>query len=87
MYVILAYDISGKRIRNVMKTVKKYLTARQKSVYEGNLTPSSLNHLQRELMPLIDPEQDSVVIYQYDHFTGLHIDEIGLIRRENDRIL
>ncbi len=33
MYVILAYDIGGKRIRNVMKTVKKYLTARQKSVY------------------------------------------------------
>ena len=87
MYVILAYDISGKRIRNVMKTVKKYLTARQKSVYEGNLTPAALNHLQRELLPLIDPEQDSVVIYQYDRFTGLHIDEIGMIRRENDRIL
>ena len=87
MYVILAYDIGGKRIRNVMKTVKKYLTARQKSVYEGNLTPSALNRLQRELLPLIEPEHDSVVIYRYDRFTGLHIDELGLIRCRNDKFL
>lgn len=87
MYVILAYDIGGKRIKNVMKTVKKYLTARQKSVYEGSLTPSALRHLQRELLPLIEPEYDSVVIYRYERFTGLHIEELGLIRRRNDRFL
>lgn len=86
MYVILAYDIGGKHIKKVMKTVKKYLTFRQKSVYEGNLTPSALRNLQRELLPLIDPKDDSVVIYRYDRFTGLHIDEIGVIRRGNDRI-
>ncbi len=86
MYVILAYDIGGKRIKKVMKTVKKYLTARQKLVYEGHLTPSGLNSLKRELFPLIEPEHDSVVIYRYDRFSGLHIEEIGVRRRKPGRI-
>ena len=87
MYVILAYDIGGKRLPKVMKTVRKYLTARQKSVYEGHLTQSGLNRLQRELLPLIDPEHDAVVIYQYDGFSGLLIHELGLRRRKTDRFL
>ena len=85
MYVILAYDISTKKLPKVMKTVKKYLTARQKSVYEGHITQSGLKRLQNELLPLIDPELDSVVIYEYDRFTGLLIHELGLRRRKTDR--
>ena len=85
MYVILAYDISTKKLPKVMKTVKKYLTARQKSVYEGHITPSGLKRLQNELLPLIDPERDSVVIYEYDRFTGLLIHELGLRHRKTDR--
>ncbi|MBQ1397921.1 MAG: CRISPR-associated endonuclease Cas2 [Clostridia bacterium] len=85
MYVILAYDISTKKLPKVMKTVKKYLTARQKSVYEGHITQSGLKRLQNELLPLIDPERDSVVIYEYDRFTGLLIHELGLRRRKTDR--
>lgn len=85
MYVILAYDISTKKLPKVMKTVKKYLTARQKSVYEGHMTQSGLKRLQNELLPLIDPERDSVVIYEYDRFTGLLIHELGLRRRKTDR--
>ena len=85
MYVILAYDIGGKRIKKVMKTVKKYLTARQKSVYEGHITQSGLKRLQNELLPLIDPERDSAVIYEYDRCTGLLIHELGLRRRKTDR--
>ena len=86
MYVILAYDISTKKLPKVMKTVKKYLTARQKSVYEGHLTPSGLTSLKRELFPLIEPEHDSIIIYRYDRFSGLHIEEIGLRRRKPGRI-
>lgn len=86
MYVILAYDISTKKLPKVMKTVKKYLTARQKSVYEGHITQSGLKRLQNELLPLIDPERDSVVIYEYDRFTGLLIHELGLRRRKTDRV-
>ena len=85
MDVRLAYDISTKKLPKVMKTVKKYLTARQKSVYEGHITQSGLKRLQNELLPLIDPERDSAVIYEYDRFTGLLIHELGLRRRKTDR--
>lgn len=87
MYVILAYDIVGSRVGKVMKTVKKYLTARQKSVFEGDLTEARLNALKRELEGIIDTGKDSVVIYKYSWAAGLLIDEIGVCRFSEDRFL
>ena len=34
----------------------------------------------------LEPEHDSVIIYRYDRFSGLHIEEIGLRRRKPGRI-
>ena len=33
-----------------------------------------------------EPEHDSIIIYRYDRFSGLHIEEIGLRRRKPGRI-
>jgi len=55
-YVFLMYDIAdeeseiGKnRVNKVFKICKKYLSSHQKSVFRGEITPSNLLKLQKEL--------------------------------------
>lgn len=69
MKVILVYDISliekegQKRLPKIMKIVRKYLNHIQKSVFEGELTPSKLAKMEFEIMQVVDREKDSVIIY------------------------
>lgn len=64
MFVILCYDVVIKRNEKVKKTVRKYLRPVQKSVCEGYITDSKLNRLCGQLKELIDPNEDSIVIYK-----------------------
>lgn len=69
MYVILVYDIkldvAGPRVlRNIFKICKKYLTHVQNSVFEGELSVSSLKKLQFELDEWIRKDRDSVLIFK-----------------------
>jgi len=68
-YVFLMYDIadeeseSGKnRVSKVFKICKKYLSHHQKSVFRGEITPSKLLKLQKELEEVIDKELDFISI-------------------------
>ena len=45
MFVIITYDVKSKRDPKVMKTLRKYLTHEQRSVFEGLITPGRLKHL------------------------------------------
>ena len=63
MRVILVYDINVKRVQKVLKICRKYLTWVQNSVSEGEITPGKLERLKRELEEIIDPEEDSIIIY------------------------
>lgn len=69
MYVILVYDIKldtgGARVlRNIFKICKKYLTHVQNSVFEGELSASSVKKLQYELDEWIRKDRDSVLIFK-----------------------
>lgn len=69
MYVILVYDIKldtgGVRVlRNIFKICKKYLTHVQNSVFEGELSVSSVKKLQYELDEWIRKDRDSVLIFK-----------------------
>ena len=83
MFVILCYDVQAKRVSKVMKTASKYLRAAQESVFKGFLTECRVNALKHELLRLIDPEKDSVIIYKYVPGVYFKKDEIG-IRRNPD---
>lgn len=68
-YVFLFYDIAdefsevGKyRVSKVFKICKKYLKHHQKSIFRGNLTPSSQLSLETELKKVIDKELDFISI-------------------------
>ena len=69
MYIVLIYDIEAdkggaKASRNVFKTCKKYLSHVQKSVFEGDITPSLLTELNYELGKHIRKEKDSLIIFK-----------------------
>ena len=68
-YVFVMYDIAdeeseaGKnRVAKVFKVCKKYLSHHQKSVFRGEITPSNLLKLKKELKEVIDEELDFISI-------------------------
>ena len=69
MYIILVYDIvmdeSGARVqRNVFKICKKYLTHRQNSVFEGEVSDAKLLKMQLEIKKYIRKDLDSVILFK-----------------------
>lgn len=70
MKVILIYDIELKeprdqrRLNKIKKISREYLHHIQKSVFEGDLTPSQLYKLKVEILNIIDKKKDSVIIYK-----------------------
>ena len=65
MFVILVYDIGEKRVGRMLKMCRKYLHWVQNSVLEGELTDAQLEKLKIEVSHLINPAEDSVIIYRF----------------------
>ena len=64
MYYILTYDITSvKRLPKALKLCRRYLNHVQNSVFEGELTTSQMDRLEKEIKNLIDKKEDSVIIY------------------------
>jgi len=70
MYIILFYDIADRsqkekdNSRAIRKTVEKYLTRVQFSVFEGEIRPSDLKKLKAHLLKVADKKLDSIIIYE-----------------------
>jgi len=83
-YVFLMYDIadeeseSGKRrVAKVFKICKKYLTHHQRSVFRGEITPSKLIKLQKELKDVIDKDLDFITIIKLKNDKSFSEETIG----------
>jgi CRISPR-associated protein Cas2 len=63
MFVILVYDMNEKRVGRALKICRKYLNWVQNSVFEGEISRAGLKKLKVELNKLMDPEEDSVILY------------------------
>lgn len=61
-YAFLFYDVNEKRVQKVFKVCKKYLSHFQKSVFRGEITPSKLISLRKELNKVIDKQEDFICI-------------------------
>lgn len=61
-YAFVFYDVSELRVQKVFKICKKYLSHFQKSVFRGEMTPSKLIQLRKELNQVIDKKEDFVCI-------------------------
>lgn len=85
MYIIVTYDVGMKRNSKVLKICRRYLIHVQKSVFEGFISENKLNKLKKELMKVIDTENDQIAIYRYDK--GKLIKEVIGYHIEMDNII
>lgn len=83
MYIILAYDIRSKRVAKGLRICRKYLTHVQKSVFEGAITQKQLSLLQKELYQLLNPNEDSVCIYQMESSRFASKVQFGVIKEQD----
>ena len=77
MFVIVTYDVNAKRDPKVMKTLRKYLTHEQRSVFEGLITPGRLKHLKEELKTIVDVSEDCINIYSLETLRYSQKESIG----------
>ncbi|PDO09916.1 MAG: CRISPR-associated endonuclease Cas2 [Candidatus Reconcilbacillus cellulovorans] len=78
MFVILVYDFNEKRVAKALKTCRKYLHWVQNSVFEGEISDANYVKLKEELKRIMDPEEDSVVLYTFRMRLYSSREEIGL---------
>lgn len=61
-YAFVFYDVGEKRVQKVFKVCKKYLSHFQKSVFRGEMSPSKLLQLIKDLKKVIDEDEDFICI-------------------------
>lgn len=63
-FYLVAYDIRDPgRLARVLEVIKGWSTGGQKSVHECWLDPGELAAVERELLAVIDPEVDSLLVF------------------------
>lgn len=85
-YAFVFYDVNEKRVGKVFKVCKKYLSHFQKSVFRGEITPSKLINLKKDLNKVIDKSEDFICIIKLlnDNVFG---EEVLGIQSENGESL
>lgn len=87
-YVFLFYDVGEKRVNKVFKICKKYLTHHQNSVFRGEISPSKIIALKREIKKIIKKEEDFVTIIKMYNKESFEEETIGKYKSlEEDLIL
>jgi len=61
-YAFLFYDVNEKRVQKVFTICKKYLSHFQYSVFRGEMSPSKLIRLKKELSTVIKEKEDFICI-------------------------
>lgn len=81
MFTLISYDVvEDKRRTKVLKLLKGYGTHVQYSVFECDLDEGQLGQLKAELLVLVDPNTDSVRLYQLDIKAVRRIEILGVGR-------
>jgi len=84
LFVILVYDVNVKRVAKVLKTCRRYLHWVQNSVLEGEISEAGLKKLKTELVRIISPMEDSVIIYNLRTTKYSSRDILGLKKGGDD---
>lgn len=81
-YAFLFYDVGEKRDQRVFKVCKKYLSHFQKSVFRGEITPSNLISLRKDLNKVIDKGEDFICIIKLINGNVFQEEILGLQRND-----
>ncbi len=64
MFVIITYDVGGKRVGKVCKKLREYLDWTQNSVFEGEITIGKYTQCMADLSNIVDKDTDSIYVYE-----------------------
>ncbi|KGF08224.1 CRISPR-associated protein Cas2 [Tissierellia bacterium S5-A11] len=84
MQVLITYDVETvsaqgqKRLRQVAKVCTDYGQRVQNSVFELNIYPADLVNIKNKLEKIIDPEKDSIRIYNLGKNWEKRIETLGV---------
>ena len=84
MYVIVAYDVAVERVNKVKSYLRTQLTWVQNSLFEGPITESRFMEIQKNLIDLIDPDYDCVIIYKFSDAKLFERKELGVKKGDPD---
>lgn len=87
LFAILVYDFNVKRVGKALKITRKYLNWVQNSVFEGEISVANLTKLKMELEGMMDPDEDSIIIYTFRSLKYSERIEIGLKKGGDDFII
>lgn len=87
MFVILVYDFGEKRVGKALKISRKYLHWVQNSVLEGDISEANYVKLKRELLSILNPEEDSVILYTFRTRNYSKREELGLRKGGEDFLI
>lgn len=76
-YVFLFYDAKEERVNKVFKICKKYLSHFQKSVFRGEITPSKIISLKKDLDRVIDKNEDQICMVKLINKASFNEEELG----------
>ena len=87
MYVIIVYDIGEKRVGKMLKPCRQYLCWVQNSVFEGELSEVKLKELKLRMESLIEPSEDSVILFTNKIVYNMDKQILGKERMPTDNFL
>jgi CRISPR-associated protein Cas2 len=88
MYVILVYDIiAQKRGAKLLKYLRQHLNWVQNSVFEGEVTPASMEIIKSGIKEIINKEKDSVIYYTFESMSYSDRGVIGIEKSETDSFI
>lgn len=87
MYVLIVYDVGEKRVAKVLKFLRTYLNWIQNSVFEGEVTEAQLMRIRNKVMQIINPNEDSVIIFTSREKRWLSKSVIGIEKNAIDNFV
>ncbi|MBD1373497.1 CRISPR-associated endonuclease Cas2 [Hazenella sp. IB182357] len=87
MFVVLVYDFAQKRVNKALKIARKYLHWVQNSVLEGEISDANYIKMKKELEMLMNPEEDSIILYTFRTKKYSKREELGLKKGGDENII
>jgi CRISPR-associated protein Cas2 len=86
-YFIITYDIGEERVNLVRKTLKKYFTWVQNSVFEGEIGIGKLEKCIIELKKIIKEDVDSIYLYRFEVMNNCQKRVIGYEKEKTYNVI
>ncbi len=87
MYVIVIYDVESKKCNKLHKYLKRKLNWTQNSIFEGDITKAERVIIKNDLKKLINPKEDSVIIYDLPDKRWINREILGKERNPHQNII